>query len=49
MEIIQHILVYVTLIVALGFLAKKFILPKRLFASKNNSSKACGQEDCGCH
>jgi hypothetical protein len=49
MDFIQTILVYGTLLIAVGYLAKKFILPKRLFASKKNTSRSCGQEDCGCH
>jgi len=49
MEIFQTLLVYLTLIVAIGYLTKKFVLPKRLFASKKNAPKGCGQEDCGCH
>ncbi|MGB5822006.1 MAG: hypothetical protein WBG90_21165 [Saonia sp.] len=49
MSYLQPILVYITLAIAVGYLAFKFILPKRLFASKKNSTKACGQEDCGCH
>lgn len=49
MEVFQNILVYFTLAVAIGYLTKKFILPKRLFASKKTTSKSCGQTDCGCH
>jgi len=48
MELLQQILVYITLALALGFLVKKFFLPK-LNASKKNNSQACGEEDCGCH
>ncbi|NNE76014.1 MAG: hypothetical protein HKN31_02970 [Pricia sp.] len=46
---LQSILVYIVLIAAVGYLAKKFILPKSLFVSGKNESKACGQDDCGCH
>jgi len=49
MDILQSLLVYLTLAIAIGYLAKKFFLPKRLFASKKNSSKNCGEGDCGCH
>ncbi|MGL2962749.1 FeoB-associated Cys-rich membrane protein [Flavobacterium sp. RSB2_4_14] len=38
----QEILVYVLVIVALGFLARKFIW-------KPKSKKNCGKDDCGCH
>lgn len=49
MELFQTVLVYLTLAIAIGYIAKKFFLPKRLFVSKKNSAKPCGQEDCGCH
>jgi len=43
--IIQNILVFSTLGLALYFLAKKYILP-----TKKKSNKACGGDDgCGCH
>jgi len=48
MAVIQSILVYITLALAIGYVVKKFFLPKRLLVSKKNS-KACGQDDCGCH
>jgi hypothetical protein len=43
MDTVQHILVYLTLALAIYFLAKKYILPKK----KDN--KACGKDGCGCH
>ncbi|CAM4169051.1 hypothetical protein ZORO111903_04915 [Zobellia roscoffensis] len=46
---IQPILVYIILAVAVGYLVKKFFLPKALFASKKRNGKACGQDGCGCH
>ncbi|MFS4466477.1 hypothetical protein [Maribacter sp. 2210JD10-5] len=49
MDILQHILVYITLAIAVGYILWKFILPKSLLSSKKRNSKACGQEDCGCH
>jgi hypothetical protein len=49
MEIAQHIFVYVAVAVALGYLLKKFVLPKSLFSDGKKKSKACGQDDCGCH
>ncbi len=45
----QLLLVYLTLAIALGYLVKKFLLPKRLSSGKKSSSTACGQDDCGCH
>jgi hypothetical protein len=49
MELVQHILVYLTVAVAFAYLLKKFVLPKSLFPQKAKGSKACGQDDCGCH
>ncbi|MDC6387744.1 hypothetical protein PP182_03570 [Maribacter sp. PR1] len=49
MEILQHILVYLTVAISLGYLVFKFLLPKTLFSSGKDNSKACGQDDCGCH
>ena len=40
----QELLVYIALLVALGFLVKKFFWKK----SAKKKSKSCG-EDCGCH
>lgn len=43
-EVIQHILVFIALVLAIGFLVKKFFLKE---TSSNNS---CGKDsDCGCH
>jgi FeoB-associated Cys-rich membrane protein len=39
----QEILTYVALVVAVGFLIKKF------FFKKKKSAKNCGGNDCGCH
>jgi len=49
MEILQQVLVYVTLFLAIGYIVKKFFLPKTLFATKKSSTKACGQDNCGCN
>ena len=49
MEGLQLILVYITVAIALGYIVKKYFLPKSLFAMKKVSTKACGQDDCGCH
>ncbi|MCB0375828.1 MAG: FeoB-associated Cys-rich membrane protein [Sinomicrobium sp.] len=40
---LQHILVYVAVLLAAGFLVKKFVF------SKKKTKKACGKTDCGCH
>jgi hypothetical protein len=49
MEILQLVLVYITVTIASAYIVKKFFLPKSLFATKKVSAKACGQDDCGCH
>ena len=51
MENIQQILVYITLSLAVGYLVKKFFIPKRLLATKKvgSKNKSCGSQDCGCH
>ncbi len=49
MSTVQDILVYITVAIAVGYLVKKFLLPRSLFARKKNSSKGCGEGDCGCH
>lgn len=42
---LQEILAYVTLGIAVAFLFKKFFVKKR----KNKSDKNCGGNDCGCN
>lgn len=49
MHIIQPILAYMTLTVAVGYIVYKFFLPKSVFVSKKKSQKGCGTNDCGCH
>ncbi|MDX1363542.1 MAG: hypothetical protein R3243_04970 [Arenibacter latericius] len=49
MSILQDILVYITVAIAVGYLVKKFLLPKSLFVGKKGNSKGCGNGDCGCH
>ncbi len=44
--IIQNILVFASVALAIGFLLNKFsVLPKK----KKPISKQCGKDDCGCH
>lgn len=45
---VQNILVYIIVAVAIGYLAKKYLLPKTLFSSKKANGKSCGNDDCGC-
>lgn len=49
MDFFQNMLVYMILVVAVGYLVKKFLLPKSLFASGKGDAKGCGEGDCGCH
>lgn len=49
MLLLQNILMYLTLAIAIGYISKKYLLPKRLFSSKKQSEKSCGSNDCGCH
>ncbi|MFS4446460.1 hypothetical protein [Maribacter sp. 2307UL18-2] len=48
MEILQQLLVYATLAIAVGYLVRKFLLPKTVLSGKKVKTKACGQDDCGC-
>lgn len=41
---IQNALAATTLIIAVGFLVKKFI-----WKPKKKNSKTCGSDGCGCH
>ncbi|MEK6152617.1 hypothetical protein WIW50_05135 [Flavobacteriaceae bacterium 3-367] len=49
MSYLQPVLAYIILAIAIGYIAKKFFLPKSLFATKKKGGKACGHDDCGCH
>ncbi|WP_452230691.1 MULTISPECIES: FeoB-associated Cys-rich membrane protein [unclassified Lacinutrix] len=40
--IIQDILVFSTVLLAVAFIVKKYFYKKK-------SKKACGTDDCGCH
>ncbi|RSK41419.1 FeoB-associated Cys-rich membrane protein [Mangrovimonas spongiae] len=44
-DLIQNILVFTTLGIALLFLIRKFIWKPKTTTSKNT----CGDTDCGCH
>lgn len=46
---IQQIFAYGVLILALGYLVWKFLLPKSFLGRWRKNSKSCGQDDCGCH
>nr|WP_139262248.1 FeoB-associated Cys-rich membrane protein [Flavobacterium degerlachei] len=40
---LQEIIAFIILAVAVGFLIKKY------FFKKKKSAKDCGSDDCGCH
>ncbi|MFV8225249.1 hypothetical protein [Christiangramia aquimixticola] len=44
---IQEILVFITFLMALGYIITKFVW-KPSFAGKKKDSKACGISNCGC-
>ncbi len=44
----QTIITYFIVLMAVGYLVKKFFLPRSLFSANKGSKKACGQDDCGC-
>ena len=43
MENTQEILVYISVFLAVIFLAKKY------FYKPKKTTKSCGKDDCGCH
>ena len=47
MELLQEILVYLTLAIAAGYLIRKYLIPKRVFNS-GKPGKACDNDECGC-
>jgi membrane-anchored glycerophosphoryl diester phosphodiesterase (GDPDase) len=44
---VQQVLVYLILLLAVGYLVHRFIFPIPLFVAKKKSNKDCGS-DCGC-
>ena len=48
MELIQHILVFITFVTAVGYLITKFIWKPAFLKKKVHKEKACGMTDCGC-
>lgn len=50
MVILQNILVYLTLALAVSFIVKKFLLPRPVKTLKKGFEKPCGQNgSCGCN
>jgi hypothetical protein len=44
--LVQNILAFIAVALAIWFLLYKFgVIPKK----KSAASKACGEDDCGCH
>lgn len=44
----QTIITYFIVLMAVGYLVKKFFFPRSLFSTNRGPKKACGQDDCGC-
>lgn len=49
MEMIQHILVFLTFLIAVGYLITKFVWKPAFLKKTPKNDKACGMSDCGCH
>ena len=50
MESLQEILVFITFLIAVGYMFTKFIYkPKFIFGKKEESDKACGTGCGSCH
>ncbi|MDH3697424.1 MAG: FeoB-associated Cys-rich membrane protein [Flavobacteriaceae bacterium] len=45
----QDIFVYVALGLALFFLIRKYLLPKRMQAKNKQGAHSCDNDECGCH
>lgn len=45
----QHILAYLTVALAVGYLLRKFVFPSLWKSQKSNAGGDCGSPDCGCH
>lgn len=48
MELLQEILVFITFLIAVGYIITKFIWKPAFLKSKKESSKSCGVSGCGC-
>jgi hypothetical protein len=48
MENWQHLLVYLTVAIALGYLLRKFVWPAFAKPDRDGGGKGCGNSDCGC-
>ena len=49
MSLVQPILAYTTLAIAIGYIVFKFFIPKSVLRAKKSAKKACGEDACGCH
>ncbi len=49
MSLVQPILAYLTLAMAIGYLVFKFFVPKAILSKNKKNQKVCGQDECGCH
>ena len=48
MDILQNILVFITFLVAVGYVITKFVWKPAFLKGKKESDKACGNSGCGC-
>lgn len=48
MSLVQPILAYLTLAMAIGYLVFKFFVPKSILNKNKKNQKVCGEHDCGC-
>lgn len=48
MALVQNILAYLILAMALGYLINRYFLPNKLVLGKKKKKGSCGSSDCGC-
>ncbi len=49
MDVLQNILVFITFLVAVGYVITKFIWKPAFLKVKKGTDKACGSTNCGCN
>ncbi len=48
MDVLQNILVFITFLIAVGYVITKFVWKPAFLKSKKESEKGCGVSGCGC-
>lgn len=48
MELLQEILVFITFLLAFGYLITKFVWKPAFLSGGKKNKPACGVSDCGC-